>query len=259
MCGRARRLTLGASGAGKPGSRAPVSAARNLRLGLALTVASLAIVTASNSAGSATARSNATKVGRPASGRVVALWHMNERSGNVMRDSIHHHNGHLRHVRLGLPGFSRTAYGFNGSSSYVSVPSASGLNPRRQRIAISMHLKARSAPAKPDWDLIRKGYHYNRGGEYLMEYQPSGRASCAFMGSIKRSQLFSRPGLNDGRWHTIKCIKTGHRIQVVVDGRKFSRRVRVGRIGNGAPVVIGARPRSEFFRGSLDEAKIKIG
>jgi Concanavalin A-like lectin/glucanases superfamily len=226
---------------------------------MALTIASLAVVTASNSAGSATARSNATKVGRPASARVVALWHMDERSGKVMRDSIRHSNGHLIHVRLGLPGFSGTAYGFTGSSSYVSVPSASGLNPRRRRIAIKMHLKTRSAPAKPDWDLIRKGYHYTPGGEYLMEYQPSGRASCAFKGSIKRSQLFTHPRLNDGRWHTIKCVKTGHRIQVVVDGRKFSKRVRVGRIANGAPVVIGARPRSEFFRGSLDEAKIKIG
>jgi hypothetical protein len=33
----------------------------------------------------------------------------------------------------------------------------------------------------------------------------------------------------------------------------------VGTISNDAPVVIGARPGSEFFQGSLDEASIRIG
>jgi hypothetical protein len=33
----------------------------------------------------------------------------------------------------------------------------------------------------------------------------------------------------------------------------------VGPIANDAPVVIGARPGSEFFNGSLDEASIQVG
>jgi hypothetical protein len=232
---------------------------RHLKLGLALTVASLAIVTASNSAPSATASSKATKAVQPARARAVALWHMDELSGNVMRDSIRHHDGRLKFVQLGLPGFSGTAYGFNGSSSYVSVPSASDLNPHRKRIVIIMHLKTRSAPAKPDWDLIRKGHYPTPGGEYKVEYQLSGRVTCAFNGSADYAQLTAGPALDDGRWHTIKCIKTHSRIKTVVDGRKFSRSAKVGKIANAARLTIGARPGSEFFKGSLDEAKIKIG
>ena len=245
----------GANCSAIPGATGPSYVASGADVGRTLRVA----VTATNSAGSATAGSKATKKVRSAPPRLVALWHMDELSGTVMRDSIRHHDGSLRFVQLGLPGFSGTAYGFNGSNSYVSVPSASDLNPRRKRMVVSARLKTRSAPARPDWDLIRKGLHSTPGGEYLMEYQPGGRASCAFQGSVRRAQLIARPSLDDGHWHTIKCVKTRSAIKVVVDGRKFSKAVRVGRIANAARVTIGARPGSEFFKGSLDEAKIKIG
>ena len=35
--------------------------------------------------------------------------------------------------------------------------------------------------------------------------------------------------------------------------------VNIGSISNSAPVVIGAHPGSEFFKGWLDEARIQIG
>src|SRR6266498_86896 len=82
-------------------------------------------------AGSATATSAATAVVQPGSTPpgLVALWHMDETSGTLMYDSIAGHTGSLHSVQPGLPGFSGFAYGFNGSSSYVSVPSAGDLNP----------------------------------------------------------------------------------------------------------------------------------
>lgn len=232
--------------------------ARIWMLCAALAVASSTDPVAINAVDSAAAGLQ-TKQQRQARTRVVARWHMDERSGRLMHDAAGSHDGELRQVRLGRPGLAGTAYGFNGSSSYVSIPSAPYLNPHRKRIVITMHLRTKRAPAKPDWDLIRKGRHTTRGGEYLMEYYPSGRASCAFKGSIRRSQVFARPRLNDGRWHMVKCVKTRSHIKVVVDGRRFPKRVRVGKIANGARVVVGARPGSEFFTGSLDEARIRIG
>src|SRR5204862_73686 len=83
--------------------------------------------------------------------------HMDETSGSVMHDSVAGHDGTLFSVALGQPGFLGAAFGFNGSSSYVSVPSASDLNPGSSNITITIHLKTTSAPATPDWDLIRKG------------------------------------------------------------------------------------------------------
>ena len=219
------------------------------------------VVTARNAVGSATATSAQTAVvlaPPPSTAGVDALWHMDETSGTVMTDSIGGHNGTLHGVGLGAPGFAGTAYQFSGSS-FVSVPSAAALNPGSASITITIHLNATAAPATPDWDLIRKGLFTSAGGEYKVEYQPSGQASCGFIGSAGSSELIAGPALNDGRWHTVQCVKTASAIRLVVDGRSFSKAATVGSISNSADVAIGARPDSEFFRGLLDEASIAVG
>ena len=92
-----------------------------------------------------------------------------------------------------------------------------------------------------------------------MEYQPSGQASCGFNGSSGYSELMAGPSIKDGRWHTVQCVKTSSTIKVVVDGQVFSQAATIGSIANSEAVAIGARPDSEFFQGSLDEASIQIG
>ena len=114
--------------------------------------------------------------------------------------------------------------------------------------------------ATPDWDLIRKGKYTTTGGEFKMEYQPSGQASCGFKGSSSYSELITGPALNDGKWHTVQCVKTSSAIKLIVDGQTFSKSATVGAIANTDPVLIGAHSSgSEVFNGSLDEASIQIG
>jgi hypothetical protein len=221
------------------------------------------VVTASNSAGSASATSAATTVVQATSTQpgLVALWHMDEASGTLMYDSIGNHTGTLRSVQTGLPGFLGSGYGFNGSSSYVSVPTASDLNPGSADITITIHFKTSDTPPPPpaDWDLIRKGLYTTTGGEFKMEFQQSGQASCGFKGSAAYAELITGPNLIDGQWHTIQCVKTASAIKVIVDGQTFSKAASVGSIANTTPVVIGARPGSDWTKGTLDEASIQIG
>jgi hypothetical protein len=228
-------------------------------------------VTAGNMAGSATASSAPTALVAPGSAPppppppppsgVMALWHMDETSGTTMFDSVGTHNGTLHSTQIGLAGFTGTAYGFNGSSSYVNVPTAADLNPGSANITITIHLKTSGTPpASPaDWDLIRKGLYTTTGGEYKMEFQQSGQASCGFKGSAGYAELVAGPAINNGQWHTISCVKTSTAIQVVVDGQIFSKTANVGAIANTADVVIGARPGSDWTQGQLDEASIQIG
>ena len=96
-------------------------------------------------------------------------------------------------------------------------------------------------------------------GDYKIEYQPTGQASCGFLGSAGSAEIIAGPALNDGRWHTVQCVKTATSIRLVVDGQTFSKRARIGSISNHAPLVIGSRPGSEFFVGSLDEAYVQVG
>jgi PKD repeat protein len=192
---------------------------------------------------------------------VVALWHMDESAGTVMFDSVGGHNGTLHSVQTGLPGVSGTAYGFNGSSSYVSVPSASDLNPGSSDLtfAINVQTTGTPPPLPADWDLIRKGDYNTAGGEYKMEFVQSGQASCGFKGSANYAEIIAGPAINDGQWHSIQCVKTSSAIQVVVDGQTFSQAANIGSIANTAPITIGSHPGSDWYRGSLDEASIQIG
>ena len=241
------------------GATGPTYLATSADVGRTLRV----VVTATNSAGSAGATSAATTVVQATSTQpgLVALWHMDEASGTLMYDSIGNHTGTLRSVQTGLPGFLGSGYGFNGSSSYVSVPTAGDLNPGSADITITIHFKTTGTPPAPpaDWDLIRKGLYTTTGGEYKMEFQQSGQASCGFKGSAGYAELITGPNLIDGQWHTIQCVKTASAIKVIVDGQTFSKPASVGSIANTTPVVIGARPGSDWTQGTLDEASIQIG
>ena len=124
---------------------------------------------------------------------------------------------------------------------------------------MTIHLRTVRAPATPDWDVIRKGVFDSAGGEFKVEYQPTGQASCGFIGSQGSSEIIAGPALNDGAWHTVQCVKTAAAIALLVDGQVFSQAARIGSIANTADLVIGARPGSEFFIGSLDEASVRIG
>jgi hypothetical protein len=185
---------------------------------------------------------------------------MNESSGAIMYDAIGRDNGTNHNVQLGLPGFSGTAYGFNGKSSYVSVSSAYDLNPSSANVTVTIHLKTTGKPPPPpaDWDLIRKG-NYSNSGEYKMELEQTGQISCGFKGTGGYKELTAGPAVNNGRWHTAKCVKTATAIEVVVDGQTFSKAAKLGSISNTAPLVIGAHPGNDWYNGALDEASLQIG
>ena len=219
-------------------------------------------VTAVNSAGSTHATSRPTRVVQQSTNEHVdALWHMDETSGALMHDAAGKNDGTLFHVTVGLPGSTGTAYGFNGSNSYVSVPSANDLNPGTANITLTVHLKTTAVPppAPADYDLIRKGTYAPTISEYKMEFQHTGQVSCGFEGSAGYSELIAGPRLNDGHWHKVQCIKAPTAIQLVVDGKTYTQSANVGLITNTAPVVIGARPDGDHYSGALDEVSIQIG
>jgi len=190
----------------------------------------------------------------------VAVWHMDEPAGStVAHDPIGAHDGTMHSVTAGIaPGFLGTAFSFNGAG-WISVPSAPALNPQSANFTVTIHLRAVDTPATPDWDLIRKGLFTSAGGEFKVEFQPTGQASCGYMGSQGSSELIAGPALDDGAWHTIQCVKTATSITLIVDGQAASKPAKIGSISNSADLVIGARPGSEFFIGALDEASVVVG
>jgi Concanavalin A-like lectin/glucanases superfamily len=197
----------------------------------------------------------------PAVAGLRAAWHMDETSGRIMRDSSGaRQRGTMIAVTPGLRGWSGYAYGFDGSSSYVTVPSADGLNPHRSSVRFAMRVRAPNAPSRGrDYDLFRKGVASSRGGLYKSEIWSDGRPTCRFKGSLHDVRLHGGPVVTDGGWHTITCWKLADRIRLIVDGRMWSKAGVVGSIANTAPVVLGSKPGDDWYAGRMDDVSIWIG
>ncbi|MCA1695792.1 MAG: LamG domain-containing protein [Actinobacteria bacterium] len=191
----------------------------------------------------------------------AALWHMDETTGTVMQDSSgSSNNGTLHSVDLGQPSSNGTAYGFNGTSSYVSVPDNNTLDPGSAPLTITMNVKLNQRPSTgKDYDLIRKGLAGTAGGDYKIEILETGKVFCRFKGSVGPVTLRNGPNLADGAWHTIQCAKSDSSIKLVVDGITYSKVGTVGSIANASAVIVGAKPGDDFFNGLLDEVEVVVG
>jgi hypothetical protein len=186
----------------------------------------------------------------------LAVWHMDEQSGTVMHDAAGGHDGTIHSATLGVSGFLHTAYGFNGTKAYVSVPSASALNPGSGSFTIVAHVKLTTRPSSGDYDIVKKGDYSTGGGEYKVEILQNGQALCAFKGSLRYAQITGGPNLATNHWYTITCKKTPTQVMLTVAGKTFTNIRAVGSIANTSPIGIGAGPGLDFYDGSLDEISL---
>src|SRR5919199_3005601 len=156
----------------------------------------------------------------------VAIWHMDESSGGVMTDSSGNgNNGSLKGaVQQGQsPAVSGSAYRWSGLFGVVVVPTSASLNPGAADISLTVHANFTALPLT-DYDLIRKGLSSTSGGDYKMEILSSGKVLCLFRGTtatVKKRASRKQPPINDGRYHTLQCVKTANSVQVLVDGVSY--------------------------------------
>jgi Concanavalin A-like lectin/glucanases superfamily len=229
-----------------------------LRLAL---VASLAALLEGYNPGAVSAQSSeGLLTAESVAGRPTAAWSMNEASGPTMFDAVGDADGTLSKVLVGAPGYSGTAYQFNGFSSYVSVPSSPALAPGSNDLAFTIHVKTGSLPTRGDFDVFRRGT--SPGDFYKLEILQSGQAFCQFRGDKNGGTtqgIAAGPALADRKWHAITCTKTSTRIAVIVDGTAHWKLAAVGGIADTDRLIMGAHPNGDYFKGFLDEASITIG
>jgi len=201
-----------------------------------------------------------------ASAATGSIWHMNEPSGSVMTDSGSPgakggNLGTLKNVQVGQPGFQGTGYGFTGKS-VVTVKSNSSIDPGAAPFQFTLHVNFTKNPSSSvgDYDLLRKGLSSTKGGDFKAEILQSGKAICYFKGSSGSKQVSASGGLNDGKWHTIQCLKDDSKVTIAVDGKSKSSSAKIGSISNSAPLAIGAKAQGgDWYTGLLDEVSFSIG
>lgn len=217
----------------------------------ALAVVACAAVSAPNAADAVTPVAPAAVI--PAT---HDLWHMDEASGTTMKDATGNHPGSLHTVELAQIGVASTGYRFNGTSSYVRIPNTPDLNAGPRDVHIAFSMNTTTVPAVPDYDLFRKGEAPSQ--EYKVELQPNGSVTCYFKGDLGSTTATSAPGLQDGKWHDIRCEKFSSSVVLTVDGTKYTKSKAVGSISNDFDVIVGAYPTGDFYRGFMDELSFSI-
>jgi hypothetical protein len=218
----------------------------------------------------------------PASATVVALWHMDEPTGpgNLAGGTMIDSAGAVGGTNNGTIGgtvtsdaglVSGNAYAFGGTSSYVEVPDNGSLDPVAQNMAVAATVRTVGGTMPDDsYDLVRKGLTTTAGGDWKMEIKRAadptvGKLNCVFKGVMADGRRvavarIANVNLNDGRQHTVKCIKTPTSVQAVVDGRTFTTSKTTGSIDNNAAVIVGAKSASDdVLQGTMDEVSVDIG
>jgi hypothetical protein len=203
----------------------------------------------------------------------LALWTMNERPGaDTMRDVTGHgFDGRIgRDVAVGLRSGDRTAYGFERlepdtppahPGHIVVVPDADRLNPGSRDYAIDLRLRTREYFG----NIVQKGQATVPGGSFKLQI-PNGKVQCWFRGS-RTSLLVTAPRpINDGRWHTVRCERTGDGVTLSIDGEEVaSRDGWTGSIENSWPVAIGGKTDCDqvdvgcdYFAGDIDYIAVDV-
>jgi hypothetical protein len=194
--------------------------------------------------------------------QVVGQWHMDETTGTTMVDSSGSGNdGALNNVALRQPGWLGTGFGFDGSSSYATVPNAPSLNPGSADFSFQVHLQFSSIPGH-DYDIFRKGLSTSAGGDFKMEIfttSVGAQGSCVARGSSTRASVTDGPDLADGQWHTLSCVKTSTSLELVVDGVTYSQQRSIGSLSNSDDLWFGAQAGADFYNGIMDEVTYRIG
>jgi hypothetical protein len=205
----------------------------------------------------------ATAQGASAATVTVAKWNMDDRGTTMTDSSGHNHNGTLHNVKTGQPGVSGTAFQFATKPAYVSVPSATDLNPVTSNFTITLHVRfpARPTSTVGDFDVLRKGLSSTEGGSYKIEILQSGKAFCDFRGSTHEGSLTGANALAANTWHTVVCTRTATSMTLTVDGSTVSKTVTTGTISNTGNLYIGAKNSTgaDQLTGSVDAVTIQKG
>ena len=192
-----------------------------------------------------------------------ADWQMNETSGQMIDSSANNNDGTPKDVvRTG------SAYGFNGSTSYVVVPDSDSLDPEESDITLSAGVKVTDKPMDDDsYDIVRKGLVTTPGGDYKMEIKRGaastvGKLHCLFKGDGGMVDKVARQDIVDGNFHKLECIKTRTSVVAKVDGKSGSTKAgSAGSISNSTNVMVGAKtanPLDDVFDGKMDFVSIDI-
>lgn len=144
----------------------------------------------------------------------------------------------------------------------VVVPDQTALDPESGDYSVEIRYRTTNGFG----NLIQKGQSRSAGGQWKIQL-PGGRPQCYFKGSAGRAGAGWKTPINDGRWHTLLCVRTPDSVTLYVDGVRRGRKVGpTGTISNRFPITIGGKQKCDqvkvtcdYFGGTIDYVRITKG
>ncbi len=179
----------------------------------------------------------------------------------------------------GKDGIPNTAYNFDGTSSYMTIPNSVSLNPLKK---ITLFAKVKPMEFYQGLchrnTILYKAYNDNTSGKYLLAFDdmayynfqgcedPVQNKFENFYGSYGDGQA-TAAGVRDdstyiraGRWYKIIFTYDGVTAKLYINGQlKASNQTSTTFTPSDAPIYIGASPDSQYpywFTGVIDEIRI---
>jgi len=191
-------------------------------------------------------------------GRLVALWKFDDRSGNIAADSSGNaHNGTLLGDTSWVDGIAGAALAFDGDGDYVDIGKDQSFDITNQ-ITISAWIKVGAFDR--EWQtIVAKGdraWRLQRNwGESTLEFACSGLV----VPGTDWGQIFGSVNVNDGHWHHVAGVYDQEKLYLYIDGNLDASAEAPGTIRvNDEPVYIGENSQmpNRFWNGLIDDVRI---
>ena len=191
-------------------------------------------------------------------GGLIAHWSFDENSGSNTSDLALNGNNLNTANATWTSGASQSALYFNGTSSYVNVPTSPSLDIDLDAVSISVWVKLQELPSQ-----MSDGYGpiYDSDEDYYVLYLDKGNQELRF--KVKDGLgLLSRPGISQSdlilnQWIHIAGVYNGKEAMIYLNGELMDSHTTtgIGTLGSNQDAEIG-RNNGNYFKGSIDELRI---
>ena len=185
---------------------------------------------------------------------LLSYWRLGETSGTTANDARGSNNGtYTGGFTLNQPGAltddSNPSASFNGTTGYVTVPSASSLN-QASALSVETWVYPTTVGTTQRW--------VSKFGQYTLRQISTGKTQFELgIGGTFPGALDPDP-LSLNTWHHVVGTYNGSAIKVYVDGSEKASTPQTGAVTLGpSPLTLASMGGTgEFFNGRLDEAAV---
>ncbi|MCK4550630.1 MAG: LamG domain-containing protein, partial [Candidatus Aenigmarchaeota archaeon] len=187
---------------------------------------------------------------------LVAEWHFDECSGNILHDSSGNGNdGTIHGDATWTEGIIGNALSFDGVGDYVTIPinSSSLLNINGTQITQSAWIYALSS--------VTHGTIATRNGAYYFQRDDNGKLASYLYGTTPETYMYSDSTIPLNHWSFVAYTYNGSELRFYIDGKTSGIIQLTGNITplfNKEPFRIGWDnfKTERYFHGKIDEVRI---